>query len=314
MSKKMIINIISCVVAVAIVATSTFFIVRHYRDKDDVVIAPTVTGGSYMVNGDVKDEVSTSEITTKTETTTQKPTTAPTTKVPSNTTQTQSVTLAPAPTPNTSGQHVSPNAPPTNENANREAGLFGFMWNSEDEVFYSAKDPWQRAFGYNAVYDWAAGLVVIYFDTVRVKFNYDNLDWMVQLWKGQYGFVLLGAEVGVYYKDEGTPIEHYVCEDNSKRLKVGFTCYNHGTELFERKYQDTWWLTGFVPGKLDRFADRSQMSMRIRFTLKSSAMKDAFIGGLQACGFTQGAATAAAPDTYYSSGNDVYLYWQYIAE
>ena len=310
MSKKMIVNIISCVVAVAIVATSTFFIVRHYRDKDDVVIAPTVTGGSYMVNGDVKDEVSTSETTTKVaETTTQKPTTTTTTKP-----QTSGTPVISTPTNPQNATPLPSDAPATDENAKKEAGLLGFMWNSEDEVFYSAKDPWQRAFGYNELYDWAAPLVVMYFDTVRIKFQYDNLDWMIQLWKGQYGFVLLGAEVGVYYKEEGSPIEHYVCEDNNNRLKVGYTCYNHGAELFERKYQDTWWLTGFVPGKLDRFADRSQMSMRIRFTLKSAEMKDAFVGGLQKCGFAQGSATAAAPDTYYASGNDVYLYWQYVAE
>ena len=202
----------------------------------------------------------------------------------------------------------------SNNPITNESGTLGFMWDSEDQVFYSAKDPWQRAFGYNKVYDWAAQLVVIYIDTARIKFNYGGYDWLVQLWKGQYGFVLLGVEVGVYYKNEGTPIEHYVCTDNNKRLKVGYTCYDHDEVLFERSYQYTWWLTGFVPGKLDKFNDRSEMAIDLRITLKTTEMRKAFVGGLENLGFTYGKATKEDPDTYYVKGNDVYIYWQYITE
>ena len=209
---------------------------------------------------------------------------------------------------------VKAKEPSGNQTTSNESGTLGFMWDGEDKVFYSAKDPWQRAFGYNKLYDWAAQLVVLYYDTVRVKFNYGGYDWLVQLWKGQYGFVLIGAEVGVYYKNEGTTIEHYICNDNDKRLKIGYTCYNHGEVLFERGYLDTWWLTGFVPGKLDRFNDRSQMALDLRITLKTTAMRRAFVGGLENLGFTYGNATKEDPDTYYVKGNDVYIYWQYITE
>lgn len=193
---------------------------------------------------------------------------------------------------------------------NEQAGVLGFLWNEKDEVFYSAANPWQRQFGYNRVYDIGAGLFVIYMDTVRIKFDYGGLNWMVQCWKGQYGFVLLGAEVGVYYKQPNSVNDHYECVDDSNKLHVGYTVYNKGDVLFERTYQSTWWLTGFVGGKLDRFADRSQMTMKIRITLKDSEMAEKFSEALEkpGVGFTQG--NANDPDTYYRSGKDVYFMWK----
>lgn len=199
-------------------------------------------------------------------------------------------------------------------NPSKEAGTLGFLWNDDEEVFYSANDPWQRNWGYNAVYDWAAQLVVLYYDTVRIKFNYGGYDWLVQLWKGQYGFVLVGEELGVYYKDEGTLIEHYKCDDNSMRLKAGYVCYDNGEVLFTRKYQSTWWLTGFVPGKLKRFNDRTEMAMQGLITLKDSAMCKAFVGGLEKAGFKKGRANIDDPDTYYTDGISVHFFWQYLAD
>lgn len=191
----------------------------------------------------------------------------------------------------------------------KEVGLLGFMYDPVDKVFYSAKDPWQRYFGYNELYDIMAEFFVMYIDTVRIKFKYDNLDWMIQLWKGQYGLVLMGAEVGVYYKEQDSEVDHYQCTDNGKRLKVGFTCYSYDEILFTRTYQETWWLTAFVPGKLDKFADRSQLSLRVRITLKDAEMTKAFVEGLrkEGVGFTEGNAIKA--DTYFVTGNNVYLRW-----
>ncbi len=205
---------------------------------------------------------------------------------------------------------ITPSTPSTDSGASQQANAFGFTWDPTSGVFYSTSDPWQRQFGYNKYYDELGGYVALWYDTVRVKFNYGGYDWLVQFWKGQYGFLLLGAEAGVYYKEEGDNTSQYVCTDNDKRLKIGYTCYNKGDVLFTRPYQDTWWLTGFVPGKLDKYADRSQLTMKIRITLKDAQMKDAFVEALQQAGvgFTQGNASTA--DTFYTSGNDVYIMWQ----
>ena len=231
-----------------------------------------------------RNSSTTSKATTTTPSTTKKPTTTTTTKKPTTT---------------------KPSNP-----IDQQAGVLGFLWNEQDQVFYSAANPWQRQFGYHKVYDIGAGLFVIYMDTVRIKFDYGGLNWMVQCWKGQYGFVLLGAEVGVYYKSPDSGNDFYECTDENNKLHVGYTVYNKGNVLFNRTYQSTWWLTGFVGGRVDRFADRSQLTMKIRITLKDAEMAEKFVEALEkpGVGFTQG--NASDPDTYYRSDNDVYLMWK----
>ena len=192
----------------------------------------------------------------------------------------------------------------------KEYGILGFKWDEEDQCFCSAHNAWQRYFGYNKYYDFFAQMVVIYIDTVRIKFNYEGRDWMIQLWKGQYGFVLMGAEVGIYYKNENESVEHYTCADDENLFKMGYTCFSYDEVLFTRTYRDSWWLTGFVPGKLDKFADRSQLAVKLRITLRDKGMRNAFIKALSnpACGFRRG--NAKDDDTFLVLGNDVYLMWR----
>lgn len=189
-------------------------------------------------------------------------------------------------------------------------GIFGFKWDDRDKVYYSAHEAWQRNFGYNRLYDIMAQFLMLFYDTCRVKFNYSGKDYLIQFWKGQYGFLLVGAEVGVYSKDEKQPIEHYECARDEDLFTLGYTLYSNDEVLFVRSYQDTWWLTGFVPGiKLERFYDRSQLSMHIRITLKSEGMKDKFVEALKkpGVGFKEG--NAQDKDTFYVIGNDVYIMW-----
>lgn len=306
-NKNKIINIVAIVMVVAIVAgVSTVFLTKHKKSEAENVTKDSVTSFSIIGNADSEKE----DIYTRPEKNEKETTDAVTDK--NGTTNKNKTTT----TTNAHDLQIgSPQTPGDSSNVNpdsakQEASTMGFAWDPVSGVFYSTSDPWQRQFGYNQYYDTVGGYIMLFYDTVRVKFNYGGYDWLVQFWKGQYGFLLLGAEAGVYYKDEGSATSQYICSDNNMRLKIGYTCYNKGEVLFTRAYQDTWWLTGFVPGRLDKFADRSQLKMKIRITLKDAGMRDAFVAALQqpGVGFTQGNGTAA--DTFYVSGNDVYLMWQ----
>jgi len=327
MNKNKIINIVAAFLTVAIVAgISTTFVVRHNEAEKNQKVDEKVTFFTVIGNADSenpesseiqtqivtneKDETQTPEYVTNnkgeiiTNEDGNKVTQQPTDKPPTSNSNGSTTTI-----PTTTGK-IDASTPVTNANASQEASTFGFTWDPASGVFYSTSDPWQRQFGYNKYYDLLGGYVALWYDTVRIKFNYGGYDWLVQFWKGQYGFLLLGAEAGVYYKPEGDPSSQYICSDNNMRLKIGYTCYNKGEELFVRPYQDTWWLTGFVPGKLDKYSDRSQLKMQMRITLKDEEMKNAFVAALQqpGVGFTQG--NASTSDTFYTSGNDVYLMWQ----
>ena len=151
----------------------------------------------------------------------------------------------------------------------------GFEYDEKQGIYYSSINPWQKGFGFNVIYDMSAPLAGMYYSTERIYFQYDNKDWMIQIWKGQYGMTA-GAEIGIYNKTD--KVMQYDCVPEEEFLEMSFILYNQGKEMFRRGPEKHWWLTGFkimnvgVPILLD-------MDMTIKFPTKS--MADAFEAGLR---------------------------------
>ena len=183
-----------------------------------------------------------------------------------------------------------------------DQGMAGFQFNSTGDYYYTNEDPWQRALGYNELYDNAAAFVAIYIDTMRCKFRYDNKDWMIQFWKGQYGYVFVGHEIGVYYKPTNRTAEHYDCVSDADSLYMEMDGLRDGEVLYTRDYGKYWWCTGFVPGKLDKFSDRSELQIDARITMKDKEMLNAFVDSLEQNGMVKG-------HDYTVKGLDVYIVW-----
>ena len=91
----------------------------------------------------------------------------------------------------------------------------GFRYDKNQQIFYSEEESWQRNFGFTPFYDAAAAFTGMYYDTMRLKFNYADKDWMIQIWKGRYG-ITTGGEMGIYYKE---PPEYYLISLFSVRHK-----------------------------------------------------------------------------------------------
>ena len=212
--------------------------------------------------------------------------------------------------------------------------LLSYKMDPVDGYFYTETQAWQRQFGFNRVYDQAATLIFFYYDTVRVFFTYDGLDWMIQMWKGQYGFMFLGAEIGVYTKPEGRgtggSMEHYDCATEEQMLPMEMRMYNKGEVGFRRPYKKYWWATGFIPGTLDSFGDRSQLVMEARVTFRDATMAQLFVNGLEDVEGTNGSTFSQGKklnigkgsesgfclesDEYYRKGKDVFIVWQYVKQ
>ncbi|MBQ7595696.1 MAG: DUF4474 domain-containing protein [Clostridia bacterium] len=173
-----------------------------------------------------------------------------------------------------------------NITTDKNKGVLGFAYSSKDKCFYADNDAWQRNFGYSNLYDQTSAAVVISYDTIRVFFNYAGKDWMIQMWKGQYGCVLLGGEVGVYNRPEGSPAStHFNCASDDERLPISLKVTNNGKVLFDRPAQTTWWMTGFVPGQLGAGllvggSETSKLSETTTITFKDDEMMHAFVKGL----------------------------------
>jgi hypothetical protein len=176
------------------------------------------------------------------------------------------------------------------------ADFAGFLYDPVQGIFYSKMDQLQRSAGYFKIYDDTAPLMGMLIHSEPIKFRYDNRDWNIELWKGQYG-IATGAEIGIYTGefqlntgikeidnfnnsiDFGT---NTACASNSDLLQMSFTLKKKGKELFHREGKH-WWLTGFKPGEISQAAD---LTMDIQITLQSEKMRKAFVEGLRKTGYS----------------------------
>ncbi len=119
----------------------------------------------------------------------------------------------------------------------------GFEYDEKQGIYYSQMNPLQRKFGFNFIYDTAAPIAGMIYDTKRIEFEYGGKEWMIQLWKGQYGMTA-GAEIGLYSRDPDRVMQ-YDCADDSELITMQFDFYNQGEYVFSRGPEKHWWLTGF---------------------------------------------------------------------
>ena len=256
----------------------------------------------------------TTEPTTTAPTTTEPTTTAPPLTLPTTAPTTMPTTLptlpsttAPTTLPSLQIPSMKPSDGDPQTNIDNAAlfdkGFLSYQFNPDGNFYYTNEDPWQRALGYTEFYDIGAPFLAIYFDTIRCKFRYDEKDWMIQFWKGQYGYVFIGAEIGVYHKPVNRTQEFYDCVPDEDALYMSMTMYRDGKEAFSRDYGLYWWCTGFVPGKLDSFSDRSELTVKCRITMNDYKMLLAFTGSLKENGFI-------VDEDFKTSGLDVFFTWQ----
>lgn len=209
-----------------------------------------------------------------------------------------------------------------------KAAVLGYSYNSEGDYFYTDdKDCWQYNFGYNEIYDQVAPLAVMYIDDIRIRFDYKDKSWMIQLWKGQYGWLFVGAEIGVYTTTDFTTadssksdINHYDCADKSDWLKMKMDLYwdddmdGKYTKQFTREYTKYWWVTGFKLGTLNRFSSPiKELIMNARVTFKDKEQATLFTKGMKKAGFKSASSSSSLPnDSIYQTGSDVYFKWYSI--
>lgn len=205
--------------------------------------------------------------------------------------------------------------------------LAGYRYNPDGDYYYTDdKDCWQKNAGYNEVYDNMAPAAGMFIDQVRIRFNYGGKDWMIQFWKGQYGFLLVGAEIGVYtapggtYEGDTSGVNHYNCADKEDWLNMQLDCYwsennnGHYKKVFTREYGKYWWATGFVKGQLTKYTiPKTELKLKGRITFKSTEMANLFVYGLKESGFVRAIGSdQLVDDSYYQSGADVWVLWSTI--
>lgn len=154
---------------------------------------------------------------------------------------------------------------------------FGFTFLLEKDIIISQNDGWQREFGYREIYDYKAPFFGIVMDSFPLCFKYNNKNYRIEFWKGQYGLAT-GAEVGVYIEERKGV---YRAATDKERLDMSFIL-SKKCRLFSR-HSISWWLTGFDVGNFSK-PKNLKLNMCIKF--KDEEMQKAFIKALKQAGYT----------------------------
>ena len=207
--------------------------------------------------------------------------------------------------------------------------VLSYQYSYDYGGYYYANDKlsWQENFGFARVYDFVAPYVGMEYDYIRVFFTYDDEDFMVQMWKGQYG-VMYGGEIGIYNRDadglDTQPFTFYNAASRRYWPTMDMSVYHQEKEgdlpknyklLFKRPTDKYWWCTGFVPGTLRQYEPADELRIEATLTFNDAQMASLFADGIRSCGFTRCTSKSdMGIDSYYLEGASVTLSWQNISE
>lgn len=203
--------------------------------------------------------------------------------------------------------------------------LLSYQYSYIDDYYYANdKKCWQDQFGFARIYDILAPYIALEYDYTRVFFTYEGQDFMVQFWKGQYGYVFYGSEIGIYSKPaDGKDVGWFTFfkkPDEKYWPKMEMTLYHQNLQgeyirEFTRDYDTYWWCTGFKPGHLRVVEPANELRTVNRITFKDKEMAKLFANGLADCGFEKCKdKDSLSNDGYYVKGKNVYVNWQNLSE
>lgn len=163
-------------------------------------------------------------------------------------------------------------------------GMFGsgYNFNIYEMVVYTTVDCWMRNFGFCLMYDILANSMPISYSyiTRRFKFEYDGLQWMIQIWKGNY-FISNGGEVGIYSREPGKHLNtFYNCATPEQELDMSLQILNGNKVLVDRPLQRHWWISGFHIGTM-RYLP-SVLTLKSTIVMPNEEMLEAFTASIDA--------------------------------
>ncbi|MBF0361608.1 MAG: DUF4474 domain-containing protein [Oligoflexia bacterium] len=163
-------------------------------------------------------------------------------------------------------------------NFEKIADVAGFTYDANQDIYVTKVQPLQRYFGYSGMYDNLASTVSMVIDSEPILFNYKGKEYMIELWKGQYG-PMTGSEIGIYERYGSV----WKCVGDQDMLYMSYSLVKNGIKIFDREGTH-WWLTGF---KLGVFSNPEELTLEnIVIKFKDVDMLNAFVDGLYRVGYS----------------------------
>lgn len=156
-------------------------------------------------------------------------------------------------------------------------GMFGigFNMNLSEMLVYATVNCWMRNFGFCYLYDVIASSMPVFFNynTRRLKFEYNGLEYMIQIWKGNYT-VSNGGEVGIYCRDKSKFGSYYDSANDDQMLEMSMQILHGDKVLVNKPLQRHWWLNGFNLGT--RLYLPESLTMKFSIVMTDEDMLNAF--------------------------------------
>ena len=203
--------------------------------------------------------------------------------------------------------------------------VLSYKYSYVDDYYYTNdKECWQYNFGFGKIYDIVSPYILLEYDYIRVFFTYEGKDWMLQMWKGQYGMIFYGGEIGIYnrpHSEKGIGVwTMFACPAEEDWLQMEMTLWHEElngewTREFTREYDYYWWCTGFKNGHLRQEEPADELRLTGRITFKDEEMAKIVYDGLKECGFGEAAdKDRIGLDQIFMEGADIHFCWQNISE
>ncbi len=159
---------------------------------------------------------------------------------------------------------------------NDERGMIGsgFNTNVYDMFVYAPMYCWMRDFGFCVEYDLLCYMLPMYrYRTRRFKFSYDDRDWMIQCWKGNY-MCTNGGEVGIYNREKGKFGSYYDVITDDELMPMSLQVLHGDDMIVNVEETPHWWVNGF---KLtSTLYHPMSMTEIFSITFPNEEMRDAF--------------------------------------
>lgn len=188
----------------------------------------------------------------------------------------------------------------------------------------------QRKFGFNKLYDHGAQWVNFYLQTIRCYFTYDDKDWLIELWKGEYAMATVGCEVGFYNREHnqalldrpGPDYLHYPAVGDEDAMPVSMKLWQYekstdATPVQKINYtkRRCWWAADFETGVLEKHRDQTTLVMIATIDFPTEKMMNLFLDQLDGKGFKEGSISSYNDyDRYSVSGKTVTICWRNFNE
>ncbi|MDD6464078.1 MAG: DUF4474 domain-containing protein, partial [Clostridiaceae bacterium] len=183
---------------------------------------------------------------------------------------------------------------------------------------------------FNKYYDMGAMFVNFYLQTIRAYFTYDNKDWLIELWKGEYAMATVGCEVGFYYREHNQSLLEnpgadwllYKSVEDEDAMPVSMKLWQYvkatdETPVMKIDYskRNCWWAADFETGVLEKHRDQTTLVMVATIDFPTTKMRDLFTEQLDNKGFREGSINAYHNvDRYDVDGRTVTICWRYFNE